>query len=418
MQVSPIFTIILVAMVPIVIFASLIIVPQNVMWQPPVVWKTESHAGLPMASDNTGVYGTGASSVLKFDLNGQQVWNSQLGSNMTIETLSAGTDGLYVGGTNYTNPYSTFVVKLDSHGGKAWGMTFSQQARLGISASGSGLYLAGVPYVQYAQLPPPEPLTLRHYDINGGILWTKVLTNETSDQGSGPDSGSVLVSADSNGTFVAGSDLFMNSTTSTRAFISRIDASGGVAWTRLFDPPNNLCLCHPYGLSSDSSGAYVGGLTERSLPGETYFSSGGGSFLRKYDPKGNILWTGGNPGGYIQFLSVGGQSVYTFEGAIARYDSYNGNTEWSFYGGGILGTSGGDGFYAVSRDGRIEKYSQSASLEFFGVNPPYSFLITGILVSITPAAILLLRIRQGRRDRPPQDSKWNQIRHTTNQFAC
>lgn len=396
--------VILVAFVPIAIFAALIIVPANVRWQPPLTWRTDSRiqvqpSVVPIVSvGKTGVYASVRSSITMFDLNGHEGWTEQLGNpnNVTIATLNAGGDGLYVSGNNCTCSRNyVFVEKTDLNGGKIWVENFENLTitltHLGASVGASGFYVAGLGMTPKGS--SFAPLVMRHYDFAGAILWTRTLTTESS-EGVG---GTINVYADASGVYLSGSNPFSNATTSTQAFVSRIDANGSLLWTRFLDPPTYFCLCHPTGLSADPSGVYVGGNTERSFPGETAFSSGGGSFLRKYDPSGNVLWTVGSPLSAIGLMSSSGLSIYTDENGITQYDGSSGSRVWSFLtNGGVLGGASDDGFYAWdSTTGNLAllKYAPSASLVFFGINPPFSFLLVAILVGIVPIAIVVKKLR-------------------------
>jgi hypothetical protein len=222
--------------------------------------------------------------------------------------------------------------------------------------------------------------------------------------------GSALVLAVSNGVYLAGSDAAPSTPNivDTHAFIARYDTSGVRLWNRQFDnPPSFECACVPYGLSGDSSGIYVGGNTyDRSLPGETPFSSGGGSFLRKYDWNGNTIWTNGEAGSGIGTISAGQSGLYLFGGGLARYDGNNGNRVWSVpIEGKVTGFAVGDrGVYTggnvVTGEGvkaLLVAYDQSASLVLGGVNPPYSFIIVGVIIGSIPLCTLLARWRFVKR---------------------
>jgi hypothetical protein len=196
--------------------------------------------------------------------------------------------------------------------------------------------------------------------------------------------------------------------TDSQAFVSQYDSQGTLVWSRQFDsPPEFTCFCIPYGVSSDGSGIYVGGSTNKALPAST--NGSGGSFLRKYDWNGNIIWTTAIDGGIGTLRNWENKSgVYALGGVgMLRYDE-NGKRLWmaptqgevfdfsvaadSIYVGGLFRAS-------TSREAFIASYSQSSSLIFFGVNPPFSFIIVGGLVTAATISVVWLSTR-GKRVRP------------------
>src|SRR5207244_7318359 len=100
--------------------------------------------------DKTGLYAIGGSLLMRYDLNGGRVWTKPLGNNnnVTISGISVGTDGIYVFGENDTGLGSQkiwiFVEKHDINGNRIWTNKFRNiTGPSGISASDSGLYVAG-----------------------------------------------------------------------------------------------------------------------------------------------------------------------------------------------------------------------------------------------------------------------------------
>jgi hypothetical protein len=73
------------------------------------------------------------------------------------------------------------------------------------------------------------------------------------------------------------------------AFITRYDEQGNAAWTRQF---GNTTQGQTYatGVTTDQTGVYVAGWTNRTLAGQTSVGETD-CFIRKYDFNGNVLWT-------------------------------------------------------------------------------------------------------------------------------
>jgi len=361
LKIPIVFLVILVGLAPIGVFASLIIVPSNVKWQPPMIWETQfgnSTAGVrnqitSVAEDRTGLYVVGSHGepfkstpsfdfLKKFDLNGRELW-SQQPDNLSLaelETVNVGPDGLYVSGVHWGNS-TVFVGKYDFDGKLVWMKDFGsivEYSPWGISVSTSGIYIAGLArgYESASRIP----VIMRNYDSNGNVIWTETLPNETA-------FGPVLVFASSNSVYFAGSDKIPYRPVDTHAFIARYDTNGVQLWNRQFDTsPSLWCACVPAGLSGDSSGIYVsGGIYDY------HFLNGVSPFLRKYDSNGNAVWATGHAGGKI---SVNQSGLYSLGGYLERYDPSNGNRVWS------VPTQGAVADYVVGENG---VYTGGASLQ-------------------------------------------------------
>jgi hypothetical protein len=162
------------------------------------------------------------------------------------------------------------------------------------------------------------------------------------------------------------------------------------------------------GFSGDSTGVYVT---------TSYVTNG---FLSKYDHDGNRLWTVqfsspsyGGVGNPLIAAGSAGVFVKMFDGSgnswVNRYDS-NGNRLWSLQATNIIpdgGTNsiaaGPDGFYeggSVQGNALVDEFSVNSSLVFFGVNPPWSFLIVGSLLGTAGGGLFFLRRMRRNRARP------------------
>ena len=125
---------------------------------------------------------------------------------------------------------------------------------------------------------------VRKYDSAGTELWTRQFGTSRLDGARG-------VSVDSSGVYVAG---FTNGTLPGQssagnhdAFVRKYDLAGNEVWTRQF---GSSSVDLPLGVSVDSSGVYVVGWTTGALPGQTSAGSRD-TFVRKYDLAGTEVWT-------------------------------------------------------------------------------------------------------------------------------
>jgi hypothetical protein len=151
----------------------------------------------------------------------------------------------------------------------------------------SGVYVAG-----FTSGTLPEQTSaggandafVRKYDAAGNELWTRQFGTSGSDL-------AFAISVDASGAYVAGStDGTLSGQTSAGgadAFVRNYDAAGNELWTRQFGTSG---FDEARAISVDASGAYVAGITDGTLPGQTSAGSSD-AFVHKYDAAGNELWT-------------------------------------------------------------------------------------------------------------------------------
>jgi hypothetical protein len=121
------------------------------------------------------------------------------------------------------------------------------------------------------------------------ILWTRQFGTANSEGAKG-------ITTDSSGIYVAGStDGTLPGQVSAGyddAYVRKYDVDGDELWTRQFGSSSTYSSAFDYAhaITADSSGIYIAGDAGGTLPGQT--SAGGvDAFVRKYDAGGNELWT-------------------------------------------------------------------------------------------------------------------------------
>lgn len=158
------------------------------------------------------------------------------------------------------------------------------------------------------------------------------------------------------------------------------------------------------GISGDASGIYLLGSTQSAFPGQS-LSGHIDMFVRKYDLNGDALWTiqllaPYSTGASDEHISVNPFGIFLLvSGSLLRYDS-NGNRIWSLPLHKTTGAlSVGQNAVYVEGPSRSDPglkvsaaaYSLSSSLILFGVNPPFSFVIAGLLASAAALSVVWLR---------------------------
>jgi hypothetical protein len=126
---------------------------------------------------------------------------------------------------------------------------------------------------------------VRKYDAGGNAVLTRQFGTNVDDLING-------VSSDSSGTYVAGvtqgalpGQTKAGSFTDTDAFVRKYDTAGTILWTYQFGSANPDSA---FGVDVDASGVYVAGNTSGTLPGST---GSGSAFVRKYEANANLAWT-------------------------------------------------------------------------------------------------------------------------------
>ncbi len=419
MKGSSILAIILVVLTPILVFTLIVVgvAVAPVRWEPPNLWSTDfGTSGLDVRNrvtslsvDAGGLYAAGYVGklgtvsvnampsqlfVTRYDLSRHQVWSEALGSpeGSDVNGVAGGADGVYVvGNLNGTG----FVKKYGLQGNLAWTSNLTSSSSVESNAYDVAVGTAGV-YVIASNLflNSSRGLTLRAFDFEGNVLWTQSVN----------DLGGHSVYAAKSGLYV--SRIPFNDSS---GFVRRYDFSGVPQWTRQF-----TCLCWPSDISGDATGVYV---TGQNLLG-IYVDA----FVAKYGWDGNQLWmhasilpyTGVDPvrmsvnpsGVYLAMVSQRGSF-------LAKYDE-GGNRVWLFqipfspYAISVDGSGvyvGGEPPTSWGKDAVLSEFSQSSSLIFFGLDPPFSFLVVSVLIAAATISILWLRKRARSRVRPSSTSQ-------------
>ena len=143
-------------------------------------------------------------------------------------------------------------------------------------------------------------------------------------------------------------------------FLTKYGFGGGVLWNDTFGSPDGSGA-GPSFLSADSSGVYL-----------SMVSGVSNGFVMKYDSSRSHVWSfqtpsrpsrGSNLGNFL--VAIGNSMVY------------------------LAGATGA--FYRS--EGLVQSFSSSPSLIFFGVNPPYSFVLIGALIGVAVLSGFLLTRR-------------------------
>jgi uncharacterized protein (TIGR03437 family) len=267
--------------------------------------------------------GAGGGFLRKSDELGNEQWTRRLGPG-SANGIAVDAASIYVvGGGRYESPSGlpAFASKYDAEGNELWTRQFGRGSANGVAVDATGIYVVG------KELQPSGYDTgfMHKYAADGRELWARQFSFSS---GGGVFKGSAnAVAVDATGVYVvgrAGSGWFLRKHTAdgeeiwTRtvefgargvaldaggiyvvgdgfqgdgAFLRKYDSSGNVLWSRQFGTVERVYRhASAHAVAVDSSGVYVVGRTDGTLPGQCR-AGGSDAFVRRYTAEGDEVWT-------------------------------------------------------------------------------------------------------------------------------
>jgi len=237
--------------------------------------------------------------IVKYDINGNELWTKQFGSDSLDGTSNVSVDSLdnvYVAGSTGGDLFETsagyddvFIAKYDADGNELWAKQFGSYLRdpitdLTVDSLGNAYVIGYTNGKLFGKNAGEYDIFIVKYDTNGNELWAKQFGSSMLDVG-----GRVIVDSLDN-VYVTGNtrgNLFATNAGEYDIFIAKYDADGNELWTKQFG--SSMRDSHG-GLTIDSfDNVYVAGSTN----GDFFETNAGGydAFIAKYDSNGNELWT-------------------------------------------------------------------------------------------------------------------------------
>ena len=420
MKVHPFALLLLVAALPIVIFAVIIVGTGLglVAWQPPIVWSHSFGTGESgvtlVCSDYSNIYAQGYSLggrslfLNKWSLQGGSIWSRVIGSvngsliGTSFTGMSVAVDGIYLVGFNYSGGVKQgILLKFDLTGIKLWEKEFGSAIDSVFAATG-GIYVTGNSLPITNQSYTGEVTWVREYDFAGNVIWTQEYSNDTTFFNG--------VYASSTGIYI--SYYAVNPSRNLGPFLLRYDLNGAFTWMHLVElgVMNGVVS----GIASDSTGEYLSGTSSLAT-----------AYLSKIDPNGNQMWTStiSSPDlteiGTDSSLALASSGAYVLLRTSAdhqfleKYD-LNGHFLWKFQMQNPgqdpmvfrLATGSDSVYFAGSvfsggyNSAIIGSLSPDPSLVFFGLNPPWSFILLGGLIGGSVISVTTIRKLRRKNVRP------------------
>ncbi len=219
-------------------------------------------------------------------------------SNLDIAwDVALDSTGIYVGGhTAGTLPAQSnkgwddaFVRKYSFTGSELWTHQFGSSSgdyALDVVASSTGVYVAGT---VGGALPGKtsaggKDAFVRRYNSKGGVVWTRQFGTPQEDWGQSlaVNSTGVYVDGYTKGALPGQTNKGLDD-----GFVRKYSLTGSLIWTRQFGSTKEDI---PYDIAVNSTGVYLTGWTEGALPGHTHRGEDD-VFVLKYSLAGGHLWT-------------------------------------------------------------------------------------------------------------------------------
>jgi hypothetical protein len=228
--------------------------------------------------------------VRKYDFNGDHVWTRQFGSDDA--DVAAGVAGYTFGALEGDDPGTpdAYLRKFDPGGGVLWTRQFGSTGSdlpfgLAVDAD-DDLVVAGYTDGAFDGWSTTGGLDawVVKYDIDGVFIWSRQFGTSSDDYvlgvAVGPG-GRIYVAGHTEGALVG------NAFGERDAFVRALDGGGAVLWTHQFGTP---AIDQAEGIAVDARGdVIVVGSTAGGLEGDAF--DGGDAFVRKLDADGGVTWT-------------------------------------------------------------------------------------------------------------------------------
>jgi hypothetical protein len=214
---------------------------------------------------------------------------------------------------------SVFIVKYSSSGNVIWA---KQSVEPDQSSSGSGLSVGldnmGNLYVTGAFIDTisfgtntlinkkSDCVFLTKYDTSGNIIWAKQASTSVSSVSAGysvhtDNIGNVFVTGEFNNSVIFDSITLLSGNSAT--FLVKYSPSGNLLWTKQGTDIASVSLNSGYSTVTDkANNCYITGFFNGSIKFDSYALSsvsGYGVYLTKYDSNGNVLWAKQSSSGWL-----------------------------------------------------------------------------------------------------------------------
>lgn len=270
-----------------------------------VVGQTMGNLG---GQTNNGIIDTSSYSkdafISKFYPDGSVAWTRLIGTSSEDGALAVGTafDGsVYVAGVTFgaldgqvaSGSADAFVTKFDSNGTKAWtrllGTSGDEYAQGVATGSDGSIYVAGYSWgsLDGESNGGNADAFLTKFNANGTKAWTRLLGT------SGNNSANAITTSADGSIYIAGSTQGnlegQTNAGSADAFVAKFSSDGTKVWTRLIGSTSSDVALS---ISSATDGSvYIAGMTQGAFDSNSYSGGDYDAFVTKIDSNGVKVWT-------------------------------------------------------------------------------------------------------------------------------
>lgn len=246
-------------------------------------------------------HGGGDAFLTKIDPFGNTIWSRLVGSsgydrsnNLTLDLngnifLTGNTDGSISGPNQGLD--DSYVSKFDSTGNHLWTKQFGTAGydiSRGLAPDGNGgVYVTGLTEgnLDGQTNSGSDDAFIRRMDSNGNLVWTRLLGTPSVD---GAFESAVNAAGELFVTGFTDGKLGGAQQGNSDAFLSKLDSSGNLQWTRQYGTPASD---NGWGLQLNSNGEiFIGGNTEGDLDAHPHDGTRD-AYVTKFNPSGSMLWT-------------------------------------------------------------------------------------------------------------------------------
>lgn len=229
-----------------------------------------------------GAVGTGGSFLRKYTPSGAVAWTRQGGYSVSALATS-GNDLYAVGSVPNVNGGDAYLRRYDAAGNRVWTQRFGTPGRdvaADVAVSDTGfVYVVGSAAGPLAPGGGSGEFFVRKFNPSGGVMWTKQF-----DPGV-PYLYGTAVAVNGGNVYALGS--YVASTSEGKSVVYKLNTSGGVAWSKAYTPQSDGTFAYLEDLSADRTGVY--------LTGKNYFDNPEGCYgqrvyLGKLHPDGATVW--------------------------------------------------------------------------------------------------------------------------------
>jgi TolB-like protein len=265
-----------------------------------------------VGSSTSFISGTTVACIVRFDQNGNQLWNKTYTENQGLEFryICPSQDGFLVLGNTFlaVGNVDGAVFKMDSEGNPLWNVTLSESEGVnklfsGVS-DGADFVVAGLTQPQNGSLHSHAWLV--KLDADGKILWSKTYGETT-------ETAARAVTLTQDHCYVATGYVDADGNGNYDVLALKLDSDGNLLWSKTYGENQSD---KAYAITSSANSCVIAGDTRSKGSGDC------DAWIIKIDSAGNLLWdqtAGGSNFDSPTFIAVSSNGGYIVAGTTFSF---------------------------------------------------------------------------------------------------